>query len=64
MDELNKAISVAGGVGALAKTLGIKNANAISMWRARGSVPYAWSLLIAQFLKRKAKSTAPQKEAA
>lgn len=61
MDELNQAIAAAGGVGALARKLGIKNANSISMWRARGSVPYAWSLVIAQFLKRKSK---PQKEVA
>lgn len=61
MDELNQAIAAAGGVGALAKRLGIKNANSISMWRARGSVPYAWSLVIGQFLRRKTK---PKKEAA
>lgn len=61
MDELNQAIAAAGGVSALARKLGIKNANIISMWRVRGSVPYAWTLVIAQFLKRKTK---PQREAA
>lgn len=59
--DLDQAIAAAGGVSALARKLGIKNANIISMWRARGSVPYAWTLVIAQFLKRKTK---PQKEVA
>jgi len=49
---LDKAIERAGGVGALAKALGIKNPNVISNWRSRNSVPLPWSMLIRQFLER------------
>jgi len=37
MDELNKAIDLAGGVGAFARLLGIGQ-SVVSNWRARGAV--------------------------
>lgn len=52
MDELERAIELAGGVGALARQLGIKNANVISNWRARKSVPLPWLLLIRGWIEQ------------
>lgn len=40
MDALNLAISIAGGVGKLADSLGVRQ-SAVSNWKARGVVPAA-----------------------
>lgn len=52
MDELERAIELAGGVGALARQLGIRNANVISNWRSRKSVPLPWQLLIRAWIEQ------------
>jgi hypothetical protein len=41
MDELNYAIRTAGGVSALARSLGISQSR-VSNWLSRGSVPDGW----------------------
>lgn len=64
MTELDKAIQAAGGVSALARTIGVKNPNAISMWRKRGAVPYAWSLVIDGFMVKQSRKRKPQKAVA
>lgn len=40
MDYLSKAVELAGGVGALAKKIGVGQ-SVVSNWRARGNVPAA-----------------------
>jgi DNA-binding transcriptional regulator YdaS (Cro superfamily) len=50
MENLDRAITLAGGVSALARELGITNPNAISNWRGRGRVPHAWSIVIDHWL--------------
>ena len=61
MQDLDQAIQVSGGVGALAAAIGVPNANAISMWRARGRVPRAWEIVISQYLKQKTPPTQSSK---
>lgn len=63
METLDIAISAAGGVGKLAKELGI-NANAISNWRLRQRIPHAWMLVLSDRYgssKRKTRKTAGAK---
>lgn len=56
MNDLEQAIQISGGVGALAKDLGVPNPNAISMWRKRGRVPLPWMKLIESRVLKKATS--------
>lgn len=55
MQILQHAIDTAGGVGKLAKELGVRQ-NVISNWKARERLPIAWSqLLELKYGKAKAK---------
>lgn len=45
MEELEHAISAAGGVGKLAEKLNVKP-NVISNWRLRNSVPLGWKTVL------------------
>lgn len=45
MNDLEHAISIVGGVGKLAKALGVRQST-VSNWKARGRVPMGWSSLI------------------
>lgn len=47
MKYLDEAVRIAGGVGELAKAIGMPNQNSISMWRRRGKVPLPWRIVIA-----------------
>jgi hypothetical protein len=64
MNDLDQAIQAAGGVSALARTIGVKTPHSISMWKKRGAVPHAWSLVLGEFLKKQARKRKPTKEVA
>lgn len=55
MDALERAIKVAGGVGALASAIGV-SASSPSMWKARGRVPAEYCPAIERVTRERAET--------